>query len=108
MELTWLSIMGITIRVGIDVARYAALRTKRRSHPGEEGGPQGVAPVEPQPGETQAQGSRRMSAGKEALVCRWTRVADGPHLDPQLKEAQPPFVASGRLVCRWTVGDQTL
>lgn len=31
MEWTWIIIMGISIRVGIDVARYAALRANRRS-----------------------------------------------------------------------------
>jgi hypothetical protein len=31
MQATWLIIVGISIRVGIDAARYAALRSNRRS-----------------------------------------------------------------------------
>jgi hypothetical protein len=31
MQATWLIILGISIRVGIDVARYAALRANRQS-----------------------------------------------------------------------------
>jgi hypothetical protein len=97
MELMWLSITGVLIRVGIDVARYVALRAQRRSEAGNVDGSAksgvGCLPVEVHPPLVAA-----VDLSAAPPVCSW---ACGEGAD------QPLVTARGRLVCRWAFRDDT-
>jgi hypothetical protein len=73
MQTTWFIIMGISIRVGIDIARYAALRAQRQSNDG--GRTMGKEPASPHAG-TVAPRAPVANLPAAPLAYRWTWADD--------------------------------
>jgi hypothetical protein len=73
MQTTWFIIMGISIRVGIDIARYAALRAQRQSNDG--GRTMGKKPASPNAG-TLAPQAPVVNLPAAPLAYRWTWADD--------------------------------
>jgi hypothetical protein len=101
MQTTWFIIMGISIRVGIDMARYAALRAQRQ--PNDGGRTVGKESASP----------NAATVGRQALVADLPAAplayrstwADEVAPDRRRLEQAAQFIPWHSLACDWTLDD---
>jgi hypothetical protein len=102
MQWTWLIVIGISIRVGVDIARYAALRAKRRSER-DCASKLGEESADSLRGGSTARLSPVGDSRAAPLVCHWT-LNEGRAADGQL-EKSAHGIARGHMICRWTFNE---
>jgi hypothetical protein len=93
MQWTWLIVMGISIRMGIDVARYAALRAKRTTEQHSAGRetyesanwPNALSPAAAAPvAHTSIAPLAYRWTVQDQMICQWTFNENATRVQPKI------------------------